>query len=98
MNRTAEAPWISCAACALVATGGAAAWADGPGAPAEPGPPDRPGEVIVVEGSAPAAARDRERALGEAPFVTILHPDEHPATASVADAIATSAGAQTRSL
>jgi hypothetical protein len=104
MNRTAEALCLSCASCALVATGAAAAWADapggpgGPGAPADGGAPGEAGEVIVVEGSAPGGARDRDRALGEAPFVTILHPDEHPATASVADAIATSAGAQTRSL
>ena len=94
MNRTAEALWISCA-CALVATGPAAAWADGPAA----GSPPVGGEVIVLEGRAPGqAARDRDRALGDAPFVTILHPDEHPASSSVADAIATSAGAQTRSL
>lgn len=60
---------------------------------------DPPGETIVIEGHAPdGVARDRDRALDDAPFVTILHPDEHPATASVADAIATSAGAQTRSL
>ncbi len=57
------------------------------------------GETIVIEGHAPdEAARDRGRLLGDAPFVTILHPDEHPATASVADAIATVAGAHTRSL
>ncbi|MBS1119999.1 MAG: TonB-dependent receptor [Deltaproteobacteria bacterium] len=57
------------------------------------------GETIVIESHAPdAAARDRDRVLGDAPFVTILHPDEHPATASVADAIATAAGAHTRSL
>ncbi len=114
MNRTAEAPWISCVACALVATGPAAAWAqDAAGqraaderaaaerAAAERAAAERatvPGEVIVIEGSAPGGARDRERALGEAPFLTVLHPDEHAATASVADAIATSAGAQTRSL
>lgn len=86
MNRTAEA---LCVVCALVTTGRGGAWA-------EPGG----GETIIIEGRAPdgAAARDRERALGDAPFVTILHPDDHPATASVADALATSAGAQTRSL
>src|SRR6188768_1599223 len=56
-------------------------------------------EVIVIEGNAPDdKARDRERALGDAPFVTILHPDDHAATASVADALATSAGVQTKSL
>jgi iron complex outermembrane receptor protein len=57
------------------------------------------GETIRVEGKVPdGVARDRDRALGDAPFVTILHADDHPATASVADAIATSAGAQRRSL
>jgi outer membrane cobalamin receptor len=56
-------------------------------------------ETIVIEGNAPDENdRDRERALGDAPFVTILHPDEHAATASVADALATSAGVQTKSL
>ena len=56
-------------------------------------------ETIVIEGKAPDEGdRDRERALGDAPFVTILHPDEHAATASVADALATSAGVQTKSL
>ncbi|HEY1556569.1 MAG TPA: TonB-dependent receptor [Kofleriaceae bacterium] len=56
-------------------------------------------ETIVIEGSAPDhAARDRDRALGDAPFVTIVHPDEHPATASVADAVGQTAGALTRSL
>ncbi|MBA3501654.1 MAG: hypothetical protein H0T65_14920, partial [Deltaproteobacteria bacterium] len=60
---------------------------------------DESGETIVIEGKAPGDKdRDRERALGDAPFVTILHPDEHAATASVADALATSAGVQTKSL
>ncbi|MGE5180838.1 MAG: TonB-dependent receptor plug domain-containing protein [Acidobacteriota bacterium] len=44
------------------------------------------------------AARDRDRALGDAPFVTIIHPDDHPATASVADAVGQTVGALTRSL
>ncbi|MDQ3368880.1 MAG: TonB-dependent receptor [Myxococcota bacterium] len=70
---------------------------------AAPSPRARPGdatpEIIVIEGRAPDEGdRDRDRALGDAPFVTILHPDEHAITASVADAIATSAGAHTRSL
>jgi len=55
-------------------------------------------ETIIIVDTAPAAARDRDRALGEAPFVTVLHPDEHPAAASVADAIATAVGAHVRSL
>ena len=54
------------------------------------------GEVIVIVDD--TAARDRDRALGEAPFVTVLHPDEHGAAASVADAVATAVGAQSRSL
>ena len=60
---------------------------------------DAGGETIVIVGAgSEAAARDRGRALGETPFVTILHPDEHAETASVADAVATAVGAQTRSL
>ena len=54
--------------------------------------------VIIDSKPDPEAARDRERALDEAPFVTVVHPDEHPATASVADALGASVGAQTRSL
>ncbi len=60
-------------------------------------------ETIIVIDRAPGhdadpKARDRDRALGDAPFVTILHGEDHPATASVADAIGTSVGAQSRSL
>lgn len=60
-------------------------------------------ETIIVIDRAPdrdadPAARDRDRALGDAPFVTIIHADDHPATTSVADAIGTSVGAQSRSL
>ncbi len=62
--------------------------------------PPADGETIVIIDSKPEpdAARDRERALDEAPFVTVVHPDEHPATASVADALGATVGAQTRSL
>nr|HEX4313962.1 TonB-dependent receptor [Kofleriaceae bacterium] len=57
------------------------------------------GETIVVVGRMPGdGAPDRDRALDDAPFVTIVHPDDQPATASVADALATSAGVQARSL
>lgn len=61
------------------------------------------GETIVIVDRVPDAdrspsARDRSRALADAPFVTIVHPDEHPAAASVADAIGATVGAQTRSL
>ncbi len=79
-----------------IASGGSRASADD-----EPGPAGAAaaGETIVIYGATPPEAdRDRTRALGDAPFVTVLHPDEHAATASVADALATSAGAQTRSL
>jgi iron complex outermembrane receptor protein len=62
-----------------------------------------PDETIIVIDRAPdrdadPQARDRERALGDAPFVTIIHTEDHPATSSVADAIGTSVGAQSRSL
>lgn len=55
-------------------------------------------ETIVIIDRAPEPARDRDRALSDAPFVTIIHPDEHPATTSVADAVGQTVGAQTRSL
>jgi vitamin B12 transporter len=54
--------------------------------------------IIIIDRAPGEAARDRDRALGDAPFVTVLHPDEHPAAASVADAVGTAVGAQTRSL
>ncbi|MBV8759415.1 MAG: TonB-dependent receptor [Deltaproteobacteria bacterium] len=62
--------------------------------------PPADGETIIIidNWSEREAARDRQRALDEAPFVTVVHPDEHPATASVADALGASVGAQTRSL
>jgi len=56
-------------------------------------------ETIIIVDHAPGdAARDRDRALGDAPFVTVLHPDDYPAAASVADAVGTAVGAHTRSL
>jgi vitamin B12 transporter len=60
-------------------------------------------ETIVVidhaRGSdAAPAARDRDRALGEAPFVTVVHADDHAATASVAEAIGETVGTQTHAL
>ncbi|MBC7975682.1 MAG: hypothetical protein H7138_11950, partial [Myxococcales bacterium] len=54
--------------------------------------------IIIVDRAPGEAARDRERALAEAPFVTVLHPDAYPAAASVADAVATAVGAHARSL
>ena len=54
--------------------------------------------VIVDRPEDRPATRDRERALAEPPFVTIVHPDEHPATATVADALGQTVGALTRSL
>lgn len=60
-------------------------------------------ETVIVIGTAPdpdaaPAVRDRQRALGDAPFVTIVHADDHPATTTVADAIGATVGTQTRSL
>jgi len=56
-------------------------------------------ETIEIEGRVPdQAARDRGRVLDDAPFVSVLHADQHAATASVADALATSAGVTKRSL
>jgi iron complex outermembrane receptor protein len=56
-------------------------------------------ETIVVLGRVPAeAATDRDRALDDAPFVTIVHPDDYPPAQSVADALGTTTGVQTRSL
>ncbi|HEY5927951.1 MAG TPA: TonB-dependent receptor [Kofleriaceae bacterium] len=60
-------------------------------------------ETIIVIDRAPdrdadPKARDRDRALGDAPFVTIIHAEDHPATASVADALGASVGVQSRSL
>lgn len=58
-----------------------------------------PGETIFVIDERPdERARDRDRLLGDAPSVTILHADEHDATTSVAEALATTAGIQGRSL
>ena len=71
--------------------------------PAPPPPATTPSETIVIIDRAPdadadPAARDRHRALGDAPFVTIVHADDHPATTSVADALGAAAGVQSRSL
>lgn len=59
-----------------------------------------PGETIIVIDRKPdrEQAQDRDRALGDAPFVTIVHAEDHPATASVADALGSTVGVQTRSL
>jgi len=66
-------------------------------AAADPAPAD---ETIVIIDRAPdpEAAHDRDRALGDAPFVTVIHPEDHAATASVADAVGASVGVQSRSL
>lgn len=65
---------------------------------ADPEPTIDDETIVIIDRAPDERARDRERALHEAPFVTVLHPDDHPATASVADALATSAGVVTRSL
>jgi outer membrane cobalamin receptor len=58
-----------------------------------------PGETIYIIDDRPDdATRDRSRLLGDAPFLTIIHADEHGATTSVAEALATTAGVQGRSL
>jgi vitamin B12 transporter len=64
----------------------------------DPSPAEAPGETIVIIDTVDAQNRDRTRALGAAPFVTIVHGDDHPATTSVADALGASAGVQSRSL
>src|ERR1700753_2106524 len=50
--------------------------------------------IVVIDSAAP----DRDRALTDTPFVTIIHPDANVATASVADAVGASVGTQTHSL
>lgn len=58
-----------------------------------------PPETIVIIGRKPdSGARDRDRALRDAPFVTIVHAEDHPATTSVADALGSTVGVHTRSL
>lgn len=63
-------------------------------------PDEAPPETIIVIDRKPdsEAARDRDRALGDAPFVTIVHAEDHPATTSVADALGSTVGVHTRSL
>ena len=70
---------------------------------ADPASAPASAETIVVIDRAPdpdaaPAARDRDRALGDAPFVTIIHPDDSVATASVADAVGSTVGTQTHAL
>ena len=82
--------------CAFVVLAGASAVARGD----DEAPVVTTGEetIFVISPAPDHAARDRDRALGEAPFVTVLHPRDHAATASVGDAVATSAGAIASSL
>ena len=88
--------------CALLGVGvgfGAGVGADfGAGLGVRPAAADDGETIIIIDHAPDQAARDRDRALGDAPFVTVLHPDEHPAAASVADAVATAVGAHARSL
>lgn len=65
----------------------------------EPTPEAAPEETIFVIDERPEeGARDRERLLGDAPFLTVLHANDHSATTSVAEALATTAGVLGRSL
>jgi vitamin B12 transporter len=69
----------------------------------EPAPAVVADETIIIIDRAPErdvdpAARDRARALGDAPFVTIVHAGDHAATTSVAEAVGTTVGVQARSL
>lgn len=80
----------------LGALGAVAAWL--PRAAADDDDRDDGETIIVIDRAPGEAARDRDRALGDAPFVTVLHPDDRPAAASVADAVATAVGAHARSL
>ncbi len=89
MNRCSE----SLCTLTVLAVAGAVAHAD-----PDPVRTVEPETIFVIDRGADEGATDRERALGDAPFVTVLHPADHPATTSVADAIATSAGALTTSL
>ena len=61
-----------------------------------------PETIYIVDHPADQAseqgARDRARALGEAPFVTVVHAGDRGPTATVAEAVSTSAGAQLTSL
>ncbi len=79
----------------LVMTSGAGARAD---ESTEPVPRPADEMIIIIEDAPDHAARDRARDLRDAPFVTVRRADEHGPTASVADALATSAGVQMRSL
>ncbi|MCX5742594.1 MAG: TonB-dependent receptor plug domain-containing protein, partial [Proteobacteria bacterium] len=54
--------------------------------------------IVIIDDRPSEVARDRDRALADTPFVSILHPDDHPAASSVADALATTVGAHGTSL
>lgn len=73
--------------------------------PAPPPPPDPAGApavgqetIIIVEGTEDSAARHRRRALGDAPFVTLVDSADHPGELlSVAEAISATVGTSVRS-
>ncbi|HEY1552473.1 MAG TPA: TonB-dependent receptor plug domain-containing protein, partial [Kofleriaceae bacterium] len=50
--------------------------------------------IVVIDTAAP----DRDRVLTDAPFFTIIHPDDNVATMSVAEAVGATVGTQTHSL
>jgi iron complex outermembrane receptor protein len=95
----------------LLASARAAADPSAPAAPAAPAQPVDDGhETIVVIGhttrggaqdlvSPDAGARDRGRALGATPFVSVVHVDDHEGErATIADLVGATVGAHVRSL
>jgi iron complex outermembrane receptor protein len=101
------------AVCLLLASARVAADPSAP-APAQPQPQPQPVEVgsetVVVIGtstrggaehlvSADAGARDRGRALGATPFVSVVHVDDHEGErATIAELVGATVGAHVRSL
>lgn len=98
---------ISLVVAALLASTSTRAGDDAPGEPPATTHADTPlvqpivppaETIFVIDERPDTATRDRERLLGDAPLLTILHADDHAATTSVAEALATTAGVQSRVL
>ncbi len=64
--------------------------------PVQVTPPEE--TIYVIDDRPDHTTRDRDRLLGDAPFLTVLHAEDHGATTSVAEALSTTAGVQGRSL